>query len=273
MKRIIKCVIAVILIIVNSNCNKQSISSSSECKTCGDFDYDAYIEQLAKETGIDIVSISHYPIVSEIAKYDEKILRHHTQNKGVMTDSKYLSICNLVERMQNADANNQTDSVLILYDSLCAICATINGFVFNMDQYGVQEVVFDVNQLPVHLPMADMHAQEASMVELFEEVSASNENFNNLNDTQKEEVVAAALYVKLNNSKQTNPSDCRERAEKILTVKLTAYTVAYTSRAASCAIYCFAGPAIAACEALQFGIYIGQCAVAIHQFNETVANC
>ncbi len=276
MKKIITSIAIVVLSFVSISCNKQnhlSISNPSECQTCDEFDYDSYIEQLAKETGIDIVSISCYPIVGEIAKYDKKIIKRHTQEKGVMTDSKYRKICNLVERMQIADANNQTDSVLIIYDSLRDRCATIDGFVFNMDQYGVQEVVFDVNQSPVYLPINDMHAQEANMIELFEEISASNDNFNNLSDSQKEEVVAAALYVKLNDSKLTNPSDCIERAGKVLTAEITLYTVAYTSRAASCAIYCFAGPAIAACEALQFGIYIGQCAVAIHRYNETVANC
>lgn len=168
--------------------------------------YDDYVKKLGEATGIDIEEISCLPSVMQLSQSSINMINYSFSGntRGALTEQKMGKIRYYNSKIQEEDGYGNELLVLQYYDSLCAVCRTISGFVFGMNEYGLETISVDENNLT--LPINEMNAY----VELYENIEcelSTRDGYNNLTEEEQKEVKEAALYVCIKDSSMT-PKMC-----------------------------------------------------------------
>ena len=242
-------------------------------------DYDAYIEDLIASTGIDIHVLSQLEEVQKVADKQVKMMNAATatlQTKGQLTEEKAAQIQRLAQSMQiEYDKGNHT-KVLTLYESLCAICMSIDGFMSGVNEHGLQTVTYDPDKDPFLLPVTYMETEKSNAVALVKAIETTTPQFAVLPSPVKVEVVAATLYLNIQSApmiRGLNLADvaaCKKSAKTRLVVSLTAATALYITGAALCTGTFIA---ILACEGVAYAGYITATTGAISLHKSRVRLC
>ena len=129
--------------------------------------YEEQIEELMASTGIDIYALSELKEVKEVATKQLQMMNafavvtteHSNAKGGELTEEKVIQLENLGKSINAAHAAGNDYEVLRLYESLCAICMTIDGFMPSMKISGLQTFTFDTDKATLELPLAYMEAE------------------------------------------------------------------------------------------------------------------
>jgi len=183
-----------------------------------DKDYDAYVKNLMAKTGIDIYALSELGEVKKRAdknvKMVDRIDKQRSSTKICYTweasdDEKLIKLEKLNIAIQAKYDAGDYNAVLVLYDSLCAIVRTIDGFIFNYNnEYGMQTFSFDPNQPEKNeLSLVRMEATRVEATRLMTEVTAASPQFATLAQPVQAEVLGAAVAVRTLNDLTLNRLD------------------------------------------------------------------
>ena len=245
-------------------------------------DYESYIEELIAETGIDIYKLSELDEVQKVADKQIRMMNAFTattseqlHTKGVaFTDAKATQIQNLATSIETEYAAGNYGKVMVLYESLCNLCRSIDGFMFGVDEYGLQTVTYDPDKEPVQLPINYIQAEQATAVAMVKAIETANPQISTLPLQVRTEIVSATLYVGVKSTmmmtKQYSVEDCKKRAGYLLTASLTGLTVLYIAGAAFCTGTLLA---VAACEAVAFASYMSGVSSERSLYNARVRLC
>lgn len=165
--------------------------------------YDDYVKKLGEATGIDIEEISMLPSIMEFSQINVNVI-NCSFTRGALTEAKMEKIKYYNSKIQEANGYDNYELVLQYYDSLCAVCRTIDGFVLGTSEYGLDTISFDENTLA--LPINEMN----TYMELCENIEcelSTRDNYNSLTNEEQKEVKVAAMYVGIMNAYMT-PKMC-----------------------------------------------------------------
>ena len=204
-------------------CNKDERKSSSNDSIVEENvekNYDAYIEELMATTGIDIYQFSKLDGIQKLAKTNLTIMEAADRSlnaKGDFSEEKLEQLENLKAAMDAAAAAGNDYQVLVLYESYCAICMTIDGFIFHENTSGVQTITFDPNSPPIAIPVAYMEGEVNKAVALFEEIEINYPEFPSLLGQTQLEILEAAIYLDIISKLPTQMSteECKRGCLKI----------------------------------------------------------
>lgn len=275
MHKIFFSIIALLLILFHS-CEKAETIQSTEIEGYVSYDisdYQEHIDALIESTGINIYKLSEIESIRQFAQKQVcRCLVNQVHLRGDVTEQKLYAIQSLEEQIYDAYNYGDSITVLILYDSLCAICSTIDGFIFNTNEYGFQEVVYDPEQAPVHLPIIQMKDDKEEAIALREQIESDYPEINTLPEETKIEVIASALYIQSSRFgiKYYSVADCEKAAKNKLVWNLSLATAAYIATAATCAGTMLA---IVVCESLAYATYISAAAGMRHTYNLEIERC
>ena len=234
--------------------------------------YDDYVKKLGEATGIDIEEISCLSSVMQLSQ-SSIMMMNNSCTRGGLTNEKKEKIAYYNTKIQYYDAQNEPTLVLQYYDSLCAVCRTIDGFVFGTNEHGLDTISLNENSIVLNLPFEEMHGYVEYAEEIKEELQ-TKDNYNNLPDDVKQEIIEASLYVAINNGltkeKMCQPTDCYQTARNWLAAKLAGATVLYIVAAAACAGTLVA---VLACEAVAAAGYASACSDAITIYEYEINEC
>ena len=219
-------------------------------------DYDAYIEELMTSTGIDIYKLSELEEVKKMADKQLQMtsaLTAISQTKGELTEEKLTQLESLRNAINVAYTNGNEYEALRLFESFCAICRTIDGFIFNVNEYGLQTFTYAPDKEPLSLPITQMEAEKVNAIALFEEVN-NNPQFSSLQETAKMEILTAAIYLNMKNNvpKDYSVSDCKRAAWEDYAFALAGATLGLEFALHLCI---GTGPAAVACVGGAFACY------------------
>ena len=160
-------------------------------------DYAAYIEELMATTGINIYELSQLKEIQKVADKNMRMMAafENTNAKGAFTDEKIEQIQYLAAAIEAAYEAGNDEEVLILYESLCMICMSIDGFIFSDNEYGVQTFTYDPGKEPISLPINFMEAERTRAELLVAAIETTYPSFRLLPDVAKQDVLAASLYL------------------------------------------------------------------------------
>lgn len=183
-------------------------------------DYNVYIEELIAATGIDIYEISGMDEMKELVDKQLILIEMASEIshlKGELTEEKLNQMQTLKDLMDEALAAGDEYEALRLYESFCNLCMTIDGFIFDMDEYGMQTFTYDPDSEPLHLPLTYMEIEATSAVALISKVEKENPQFPTLPSTTQTEIMTAAVYVNMMRSltspkAQQSQDECRQAA-------------------------------------------------------------
>ena len=163
----------------------------------------------------------------------------NTTVKGALTDEKAAQIKNLSLSIQTEYNRGNYEKVYTLYESLCAICMTIDGFIPGINEYGLQTFTYDINKEPVQLPIVYMDAEKATAVAFVGAIQASTPQFSTLSPPVQTQVMAATIYVGVQRStmlSKVTSLTCRQQAKKDYDSEMSVIKAAYISGMAGCAL-------------------------------------
>lgn len=234
-------------------------------------EYEQGIDKLINETGIDIYEISLFESTSKIADQIRPVLTVEIEEeKGGLTTE----ILNQIEYYESAinEAYNQGNENMtwLLFDSLCALCGSIDGFIISYDENGWISYTYDAESDPIMIP-PQFHAIPQQVDCLKEDVKGAYTTFSLLSQEKQNEVIIAAIYLNLSKfQNKEKPQDCKERASRILALDLSATTVLHTARMISCLA---TGPLLSICEAAAFAMYAATIARQVKLYHDRVKRC
>jgi len=264
------------------NDNQTQVVSNSPPK-----DYKAYIEDLIATTGIDIYALSELDGVKKLAEKNLNMISRleKSSTKGELTEAKAIRIKNLATTAQAKYDAGDYGAVLTLFESLCEICATIDGFMFDVNEYGMQTITYDPNMPAVRLPLAQMEAERLQVTRLREEISIVSPQFVSLPQPVQAEVLSAAMYIsseslssaaKLNtkafsvNDPGGDPGGCRQLALEMYTNDMRKYNAMYIGGMMLCT---GTGFLAWACYGLATIAYADAMTSATRLYNGRIADC
>ena len=224
-------------------------------------DYEVQIEDLIATTGIDIYKLSELKEVKKVV--DKQIQMRNTliamenaTEKGALTDEKAAQIKNIAQSIQTEYNKGNYAKVYTLYESLCAICKTIDGFIPGINEYGLQTFTYDINKEPVQLPITYMETEKASTIAFVGAIQASTPQFVTLSPPVQTQVMAATIYVGVQRSMigaKVQYMTCRERAKKDYDGDMALIKAAYIAAMAGCGVSTLA---VAPCAIIATGVMI-----------------
>lgn len=200
-------VLATIMIFVGcekKDGNKDIVSSGSSNDVefyYNQEDYDVYIENLMAETGIDIYEISKLDVVQRMVdkhiNMTNALSAEMMHTKNTISNDKLAQIHDLSMEIEAEYEAGNYDKVYVLYETFCSICITIDGFYLNINEYGLQTITYDPNKDPVRIPVDWMEMEQNNAAELINTIEGRYSQFNTLPEPTKIDVVAAAMYVNI----------------------------------------------------------------------------
>lgn len=239
-------------------CQKDEITNNSDIAEFIEKDYDAYIEELMANTGIDVYELSK---LDEVQKTSNKQLALMNTTaamfdiKGDWTEEILYQLQDLANAIDAAYVAGDEDEVFRLFESFCAICMTIDGFIFEMNEYGVQTFTYNPNQAPILIPALFIEAEMRDAALLIEEVENNYPLYSTLPVLTQKEVLAAALFVNVLNNIETknySVSDCEKAAQADYAIAMAGCIVGLEIAMHGCI---FSGPTVGACIATAFAGY------------------
>lgn len=267
-------VFPILLIFAFIGCEKVELLEKNEdldCLECNN-NYEAVIDSLFEETGINLYELSDLEVVDKIVKNHLQYAYGEINSKSDVTLEILTQIQNIANQIDAAYYNGDSTGVLLLYDSLCQLCLSINGFIFNTNEYGFQEVVYDMEQAPIYLPIGQMHSFRDDVLSLEPEFCLAYPQYKDLSSSTKSKISQAALYIRAQNltNKDFSVADCEKEAKNKLVWKITGYTAIYIAAAAACS-GTFIG--VLACEAAAYAGYISRVASARYTYVLEMERC
>ncbi len=163
------------------------------------------VEELISKTGIDIYELSELEGIQEITIKQRMIINafmkvSELHERGAITEDKLTQIQNLTTQMQILYEDGNDYEVLRLYEQLCSVLISIDGFVFDVNEQGLQTFTYSQDKPNLQLPIAQMYKEQNNAELLICEIEETNPNFSSLPETTKIEVMAAAIYVNMSNN-------------------------------------------------------------------------
>jgi len=224
-------------------------------------DYNAHIEELIAMTGIDIYDLSTLGEIRKIADAQRNIMNKLIEpslTKGEFTEEKLAQMEVLLAAINAASSDSE---ILSLYQSFCNICATIDYF--HINENGIPIFVFDPNAFSQNTSVA---------VELIKEIENSCLSFPSLPPDIQIEIIAAAIYLNMQNSESKKPSyeDCKNEALRMYAVTASLATASLQAGLISCAA---SGPGAPACCATAGAIYGVAMGVGYWQYRRAIKRC
>lgn len=249
-------VIALTAIVTSASfigCEKNAKDNS--CENCIGLNYEDYIINLAKETGIDVFSLSKNEDIKENTKDIERALssiRQSAEAKDICSET-IAAVQNIYNDMHTFYNNGNYEQVLIMFDSLSEICMEVND---NLIYLGLQEYVVSPNLPALHLPISQMAEAATQANNILEVVQNKQPNFINISPQQQQDIIAAVVYLTIKSddgAKYFSQSDCEKRAANIKNRDLAIAASLYILGNAACF---GSGVAVAACAALAYAGYM-----------------
>jgi hypothetical protein len=241
-------------------------------------DYEIQIEELMTNTGIDIYKLSELDEVKTVADKQLRIINEATamvQTKGELTEDKLTQLQNIAKAINNASATGNNYEVLRLYESLCILCKTINGFIIDLNQYGLQTFTYDPNKASLQLPIVWMEVEKTTALTLIKAIETQTPNFTTLTVPVQVQVVAATISTAVLRSITATKgfstvADCEHEAKLQYAISMGVATAGYQASLMNCA---FAGPGAPACVAVASAAYAVTIAVTTWQYNRALRKC
>ncbi|MDR2979401.1 MAG: hypothetical protein LBV02_03015 [Bacteroidales bacterium] len=243
-------------------CEKEDVSNqttnSADITESVEKDYESYIEKLIASTGIDIHKLSKSDGIEEIAETNLTLMEMADgllDEKGGLTEEKLSQLQDLGEAINAASAAGDDDEVLRLYASFCAVCMTIDGFIFNMNEYGLQTFSYDPDKESLQLPIAYMEAEMVKAEALMKEMETNNPTFPTLSPSVQTEVMAAAISVSILRRMETKAqsvADCKKAALADYGIAMAGCMAGLEIALHACA---FSAAAVGPCVAVAFAGY------------------
>ena len=225
--------------------------------------YEDHIKELITTTGIDIYELRKLDKIRKIADVPREIMSVATEaslTKGEFTEAKLEQMQNLLAAIYAASTDN---AILALYESFCNICMTIDGFQMNN---GIAIFNYD----PAN-PFIGFEKEMLAASVLYEEIGNSYSSFPSLPQETQIEIIAAAIYLNLQNNNTKGPvEDCRNEALRMYAVTASLATADLTGSLVGCA---FTGPGAGACCAIagaKYGVTMG---VGYWQYKRAIKKC
>ena len=261
-------------------CEKEKITDNLPGPTTNNSmvkDYDAYIEELIASTGIDIYALSQLEEVQKVADKQLRMMNAATatlQTKGELTEEKLIQMQNLGNAINAAYKAGNDYEVLRLYESLCAIFMTIDGFIPDMKVSGVQTFTYDPNKVPIQIPLTYMQTQQVAAVALVGAVQATTPQFTTLAPPVQTQVVAATVFVSAQRTmmaaKGYSTEDCQRQAHQAYNETIGVAYGTFIVALGICAATAAGAPVCAAAAAASFGV---AAALAGFQLNRALRRC
>lgn len=273
-------VFPILLIFAFIGCEKEENRNSkivqSECNNPQyNFLNENFIQDILEKYEIDIVSLSNTTYINELAQITINSIKEGVefdQASGEISDFQINQLQSLYSALQIA-YNNDDELFFLTYESFCAICHQIDGFIFQESEYGFELFTYNQTQNPINIPTPFMEHMDLLASELSTHFIQQNGNFYKLDPTLQNNIIASAIYYKVLQSKETNPNDneeCLKEALRMYAASMTAAMAIYQAELIGCSA---SGPAIPACLALATASYGVSVAVASWQYNRAVKRC
>jgi hypothetical protein len=254
MKKII--ILAMIAVATSASfmgCEKNAKDNS--CENCIRLNYEDYIINLAKETGIDVFSLSKNEEIKENTKDIKRVLSSIRQSVGTkdIYSETIAAVQNIYTDMHTFYNNGDYEQVLIMFDSLSVICMEINA---DLIYLGLQEYVVSPNIPTLYLPIPQMTEAATQANNILEVVKNEQPNFMNISPQQQQDVIAAVVYLTIKSddgAKYFSQSDCEKRAANIRDRDLAIAASLYILGNGACV---GSGVAVMACAAIVYAGYM-----------------
>lgn len=252
-------------------------------------EYSSYLDNLIQQTGIDIYQLGESEAFSKAnskVKYSLNILNQDVESKsmqphgGTLTEEKIEQMQVLFDSISYYINQGMESEALLLYNDFCSICNTIDGFVLNSSEYGVQTISFDDNTIPY--PSLFMQEQVNLANNCIEETSNRFPSYKSLSDEKQIEVLSAIHSVNIlkdiNNETADEKSpyvedECIKEAKRMYALSMGLATAAYQAGLIYCAFTSVVPAAAATCIAFESALYGVACASASYQFYRAKKNC
>ncbi|MDR0206152.1 MAG: hypothetical protein LBI45_02710 [Bacteroidales bacterium] len=249
-------IIAISLIFCVSCKKEEKQTNNSETEIATKKDYNSYIKELIEKTGIDIYEFRQLDKVRKLSAKSRGMMYALTEaslSKGEITEEKLDQLENLKQAIDVAYQAGNDYQVLCLFESFCAICKTIDGFIFHTNQYGMQTFTFDPTLPTLELPMAYMLEVSNDAEELVNDVEDFYPSFSSLLEETQIEVLTAAIYLNQPQGGAKGPvQDCERGAWEDYAWSLAGAHAGLTVALNICP---FTGPGVGACVASAFTGY------------------
>jgi len=235
--------------------------------------YEDYIKELVATTGIDIYQLSDLKEVQKLAGKSQNLMRmivETSHSKGAFTEEKLEQLELLYGEMEVAYANGNEYEVLRLFEIFCAICKTIDNFIFVDNGYGFQTLIFDPDKEPLELPMNYLLEEWTNSSNLIYVIEENYPLFSSLQEETKIEVIAAALYLNLQISGSKAPSDCKKNAAEAFAIALVTNQAVYNLGLVACGV---TGPGTPACWGFATASLAIADGVAYWQYKRALKKC
>ena len=240
-------------------------------------DYEAQIEELIAFTGIDIYKLSELEEVQKVADKQVRMM-NLAQEKGTLTDAKKTQIKTFTQSIQNEYNKGNYEKVLKEYESLSAICMTVDGFIPEMNKYGVQTFTYDPNKASVQIPVTYIETQRATAATVTNAIQTASPQFATLAAPIQTQVVTATLYTSMQRSIMASSQakeqckTCREKAKEAYDLDCAKLLATATAGMAVCGAIGWT-PIGWACAAYVSGKFISGCIDANDVYNYRVKLC
>lgn len=273
-------IIATLMLVLFAGCEKESTDNIHVSKSNIQHSYyfleENFIQNIMDEYGIDILELSQSSLIRDLAQNILKTLASSNvigQTKNDISDYQISQLQSLLSAIQDAYNNGDENELFSLYESLCALCHDIDGFIFQESEYGFELFTYNQSQNPVYIPISFMEHSQITAKELYFDITHQYPNFDALDYNTQWNVIAAAIYCNIAQEKTTNPNDkeeCLNEALRMYAVSMTAATAAYEAALIGCG---FSGPGVVGCVILASSTYGVAMAVAAWQYKRAVKRC
>lgn len=292
MKKIIYLVL--ILIVTLCSCNKEKVVMQLNIKKETNRDshnndilsmlqymtedeYNNYVKNLIKETGVDVIQLSKSHTIDKIIDKPMQLFNSLSQINdaksplllgGTLTEDKIESLQALYNNIQLSYNQGNENEVLILYQEFIQLCNTIDGFIISTGEFGIQTLYYNEEQ--VDFPTDYLQAEMNNAANCIDEVSDNYPNFKNLSDNQKIEVLAAAATNKIsqniNDAKYYSTEDeCKNEAARMYALSMGAATATYEAALIGCALSVVAAPSCVAIASASYGVAVAVASYQLHR--------
>lgn len=247
-----------------------------------DKEYDAYLNNLIQQTGIDVYKISKSEALTKVldkTMISFKVLNESTHLKSplpyaeTLTEEKIEQLRLLAENMDAYYSQGDEYNTLLLYVDFCSICNTIDGFTFNTSNYGVQTIDFDENSITY--PTVFLQEEVDNAASWINEISEKYPVYKTLPEDKQQEILAASATIKIKQEISERKyyseyDDCKEEAVNMFALSMGAATACYETALIGCAFTVVGAPG---CIAIASSTYAVACAVAAYQYHRAIKRC
>lgn len=263
-----------------SSCEKEDVKNPEVVNLIdsevAEKDYETYIEELMASTGIDIYKLGDLEEVQKFVAASPQ-MNNAACNcftpKDALVDEKLDEILNLAIAIETKYNEGNHGEVLVLFQSLCEICSTIDGFMYDVDAYGFNNFIADQNA--DNFPLNMQEVENLSAVVLIAEINKVSPQFSKLSEPVQTEVLAATLYINSKNNAAKLPSSselriCLDAASAWLVAEQTVTHGVLISGLVGCLASAVGYPLCATGVA---AVYAFSVASSIRSYNTSVENC